>query len=78
MGVSSIASGLCLIFKAYIWSYILLLLIICVHSLGIGSVTWVYVSEVTMDRASGFVVGAMFGTNLIYTLTMEYKLNSQL
>jgi hypothetical protein len=78
MGVSCIAAGLCLIFKAYIWTYILILVFICAFSLGTGSVAWVYCSEVTMDRASGFVVGAMFGTSLIYTSTMEYMMASKM
>ena len=76
MGISCIAAGLCLIFKAYMWTYILILVFICAFSIGTGSVAWVYCSEVTMDRASGFVVGAMFGTSLIYTSTMEYMMAS--
>jgi MFS family permease len=78
MGICCIVAGLCLIFKAYIWTYILVLVFICAFSIGTGSVAWVYCSEVTTDRASGFVVGAMFTTSLIYTLTMEYMMASKM
>ena len=78
MGVCCIAAGLCLIFKAYIWTYILILAFIFAFSIGTGSVAWVYCSEVTMDKASGFVIGAMFATSLVYTLTMEYMMASKM
>ena len=78
MGIFMVAAGFTLHFKAYLASYILILLFICAFNFGTGSVAWVYCSEVTMDRASGFVVGAMFGTSLVYTFAMEYMMNSKM
>ena len=78
MGICMVAAGLTLHYKSYLASFILILLFICSFNFGTGSVAWVYCSEVTMDKASGFVVGAMFFTSLIYTFAMEYMLASKM
>ena len=78
MGLCSVAVALCLIYKYYMASIVFLLFFIGFFSIGTGSVAWVYCSEVTMDKAAGLVAGSMFGTSLIYTVAMEYMMESRM
>jgi len=53
-----ITSGVCLIQEQYLASFILMLLFFLGFNIGSGSVSWVYLAEVTVDKASGFCAAA--------------------
>jgi len=58
MGTCMITSGVCLIQEQYLASFILMLLFFLGFNIGSGSVSWVYLAEVTVDKASGFCAAA--------------------
>jgi len=56
----------------------MMLLFFLGFNIGTGSVNWVYLAEVTVDKAAGFCAFAQFGMGLVYTLTMEFMIHSKL
>ncbi len=58
MGACMLSSGICLVQKKYLASYIVMLLFFLGFNIGTGSVNWVYLAEVTVDKAAGFCATA--------------------
>jgi len=59
-------------------SYILMLLFLVGFNVGVGSIVPIYTAEVVTDKASGLCAGGQFGVALIWTLTMEFMIQSKL
>ena len=78
MGITLTLGGVCLVFDMFFVSFVFLCLFIICFQMSQGCVVWVYVSEVTVDAASGFVVFGQFINLTIIALTFEYMIDSQL
>ena len=70
------AAGVCLIYEYAITSFILICSFIFVYQFTLASVAWLYIPEVTVDKATGFCMTSQFIFMLQLSLTFEYQLSS--
>ena len=78
MGACLVSAGLCALYEWNLASFISLCCLVAGYQLSQGSVAWYYVSEVTVDAASGFCVSAKFVNLMIISFTFEFMINSPL
>ena len=78
MGITIIFAGICVLFKWYMVTFLMVCVFVICFQLSQGCVIWVYVSEVTVDQASGFVVFAQFFNLTVIALTFEFMIDSTL
>ena len=78
MGITICLAGICLLFEWYMVTFALLCIFVICFQMSQGCVIWVYVSEVTVDQASGFVVFGQFINLTIIALTYEFMIDSEL
>lgn len=56
------------------WVYVLIVLMVCEYNASLGAVFRIYVAELCIDKAAGFV---MF-LNSVFTLTMSFTISYML
>ena len=70
--------GVCKVVEYYTAMFVFILIFIVAFHLSHGSISWLYIAEVTVDQASGVVISGQFINLLWLTLTMEYMIKSGL
>ena len=59
-------------------SFIMILIFCASFCMGIGSLSWLYVAEVSVDASSGLSVASQFLNLTIISFAFEYMINSAL
>ena len=70
--------GLCVLKEWHKTSFILMIVLIFCFHFSIGCVTWVYISKVCVDVASGFVMTGQGIFIALNSMTFEFMINSTL
>lgn len=78
MTIAHVLIGVFKVTKLYIPCFIFILVFITVFQLSQGSLSFIYVAEVTIDASVGLVMAGQFGCMLLMTLTVEYMIASSL
>ena len=76
MFIMLIVSGICLQQNLGMVAFVFLCVHIFIYQITQGSVCWLYVPEVTVDKASSVCMVAQFATMLGLSMTFEYQLAS--
>ena len=64
--------------EQYAAMYTFILIFILLFNGGSGNVTFIILGEVCIDKALGFVFGAMWLTEVLMTFTISYMIDSKL
>jgi len=78
MAIAHVLIGVFKVTQLYIPCFIFILVFIAVFQLSQGSLSFIYVAEVTIDASVGLVMAGQFASMLLMTLTVEFLIASQL
>ena len=57
MGICHVAAGVCIQYEWYLTGFIAIIVFIAFFNMSVGNVTFIYTSEVAVDKAAGLAFG---------------------
>ena len=77
MAFSLFMCGFSHLIDGHVTSFFFQILFICSFNFSVGSMSWFYVAEVTIDTATGFALAGQFVSLAVMSLTVDMMINSE-